>query len=377
MGRNRPLAERTTGLFGDVASPVLEALQSPVKITLRSLAELCGISSATASRALSGHPNVRPAVRERVALLAREHGYARNQLVSALMAHVRGDRTSHFIGNLAVVHVPSPQQPQILPMQQRIINGAAGRARELGFQLDTFSLGAGGAGPATLGRVLQARGVLGVIFLQPNSNDTTAGFPWEHFASLQIDYDSPNLVQHTVSLDHHFTLISALVRLRALGYRRAGLFIARHKDERLVYKWSAAFRSFQKNQGGIGAVPVLTRETITRTDFMAWQRTHRPDLVIGHVDQAVAWLRRAVPAKIGFFNLNWNERTVPCAGLDLRPELHGIVAVETLAAQIHRNERGRPADPRTVMISGRWIDGPTLRAPVDLPDKPHPALLAG
>ncbi len=353
-------------MFGDVASPVLEALQSPAKITLRSLAELCGVSSATASRALSGHPNVRAGVRERVLALAQEHGYTRNQLVSALMAHVRGDRTSRFIGNLAVVHVPSPKQPKILPMQQRIINGAAGRARELGFQIDTFSLGAGGAGPATLGRVLRARGVLGVVFLQPNSNDTTAGFPWEHFASLQIDYDSPHLVQHTVSLDHHFTLISALARLRALGYRRTGLFIARHKDERLVHKWSAAFRSFQQNQGGIGEVPVLTREAITRTEFMAWQRAHRPDLVIGHVDQALVWLKRAgiaVPKDIGFFNLNWNERTQSCAGLDLRPELHGIVAVETLAAQIHRNERGLSADPRTVMISGRWIDGSTLRAP--------------
>jgi len=238
---------RSKGLFREVAFPLLEALQSPAKITLRSLAGLCGVSSATASRALSGHPNVRPGVRERVLTLARKHGYTRNQLVSALMAHVRGDRTSPFIGNLAVVHVPSSRQPTILPMQQRIIDGATDRARELGFQIDTFSLGAGTAAPAALGRVLRARGVLGVIFLQPNSNDTTAGFPWEHFASLQIDYDSPNLVQHTVSLDHHFTLISALARLRALGYRRVGLFIARHKDERLTHKWSAAFRSFQKN----------------------------------------------------------------------------------------------------------------------------------
>ena len=93
---------------------MLEALQSPAKITLRSLAELCGVSSATASRALSGHPNVRPGVRERVPTLARERGYTRNQLVSALMAHVRSDRTSRFIGNLAIVHVPSPKQPKIL-----------------------------------------------------------------------------------------------------------------------------------------------------------------------------------------------------------------------------------------------------------------------
>ncbi len=353
---------RNTGLLGDVAPPVLEALQAPVKTTLRSLAALCGVSSATASRALSGHPNVRA----RVLTLAQAHGYARNQLVSALMAHVRNDRTSHFIGNLAVVHVPSLKQPKILPMQQRIIEGAVGRARELGFKLDTFQLEAGRSGPATLARVLRARGVLGVIFLQPNPNDTVTGFPWENFAALQIDYDSPKLTHHTVSLDHHFTLTCSLDQLRALGYRRAGLFIARHKDERLVHKWSAAFRSFQHNQGGIGTAPVLALESITREEFMGWQGDHQLDLVIGHVDQAVAWLRRAglgVPSQVGFFNLNWNERTQPCAGLDLRPELHGIVAVETLAAQIHRNERGLPADPRTVMISGRWVDGPTLRAP--------------
>lgn len=325
---------------------------------------MSGVSSATASRALSGHPNVRPDVRARVTALAEQHGYSRNQLVSALMAHVRGDRTSHFIGNLAVVHVPSLKQPKVLPMQQRIIDGAVGRARELGFKLDTFQLGEGGASPATLARMLRARGILGVIFLQPNPNNTVADFPWDSFAALQIDYDSPNLTHHTVSLDHHFTLTCSLAQLRTLGYQRIGLFIARHKDERLVHKWSAAFRSFQHNQGGIGDVPVLTLESITRTEFMAWQRAHQPDLVIGHVDQAVTWLRRAgvgVPSKIGFFNLNWNERTQPCAGLDLRPELHGIVAIETLAAQIHRNERGLPADPRTVMISGRWIDGPTLR----------------
>ena len=342
----------------------MEALQTRPKPTLRTLAAACAVSSATASRALSGHPNVRPGVRERVMAAAGRLGYERNQLVSSLMAHVRGDRTQQFIGNLAVVHIPSLRQPHILPVQQRIIQGAQERGRELGFEVGVFSLGEGGTGPATLARVLRARGIRGGIFLHPNSNDMTVGFPWEHFAALQIDYDSPHLVQHTVSLDHHFTLISSLARLRTRGYRRVGLFIARHKDERLVHKWSAAFRSFQENQGGIGSVPVLMCEAVTRAAFLAWFHTHRPDLVIGHVDQALVWLRRSgirVPKEAGFLNLNWNERTQPCAGLDLRPELHGVVSVETLAAQIHRNERGLPADPRTVMISGRLIEGPTLR----------------
>ncbi len=279
------------------------------------------------------------------------------------MAHVRKDRTHPFIGNLVIVHIPSAKQPDILPMQQRIIHGATQRADELGFHIESFRLREAG-GPEALSRVLRARGVLGAIFLHPNSNEATKGFQWEHFASVHIDYNSAELLHHTVSLDHHFTLTSALRRLRELGYRRAGLFIAHHKDERLIHKWSAAFRSYQENQGGIGRVPILMQEAITRETLLAWHREHQPDLLIGHVDQAISWFKAegiAIPKQLGYFNLNWDERTQPCAGLDLRPELHGIVAVETLAAQIHRNERGIPADPRTVMISGRWVDGPTLR----------------
>lgn len=334
------------------------------KITLRTLAKRCGISPSTASRALSGHPNVRADVRARIQAMALDHGYQRNQLVSEVMAQVRAARTQHFVGNLAIVHVPSREQPKLLPMQQRIIRGAEERAKELGFQIGAFTLGSGAGARAALARVLRARGVMGVIFLQSTSNDITAGFPSEDFAIVQIDYDSPTLLQHTISLDHHFTLVGALSRLRGLGYRRIGLFIERHKDDRLVNKWSAAFRSFQENQGGIGFVPVLKVDTMDRPAFMAWHESHKPDLVVGHVDQALGWLKRAglgVPEDIGFFNLNWNERTHPCAGLDLRPELHGSVAVETLAAQAQRSERGLPADPRTVMFNGRWVDGPTLR----------------
>ncbi len=361
-------------LSPEVAPPVLEAFQFMAKVTLSSLAQDCGISMASTSRALSGHPNVSPAVRERVLAMAQQRGYRRNHLVSTIMGQVRGARTQHFFGNVAIVHIPSPRQPELKPMQQRIIKAAQQRAHELGFRLGVFSLGDPASGPVTLARVLRARGVLGVIFLQPNSHDATAGFPWDQFASLQIDYDSPTITNHTISLDHHFTLVGALERLRLLGYKKIGLFIENHKDERLVHKWSAAFRSFQENQGGIGAVPVLKVEAITKPNFMAWHRANRPDLAVGHVDRALLWLRQArlsAPRDIGFFNLNWNERTRPCAGLDLRPELHGIVAVETLAAQIQRNERGLPADPRTVMVSGRWIDGPTLRSsPAPAPCSP-------
>ena len=81
------------------------------------------------------------------------------------MSHVRGDRASSFIGNLAIVHIPSPEQPDILPMQQSIVDGAIQRAGELGFHLDLFSLEKNGTKPDSLGRMLHARGTLGAFCL--------------------------------------------------------------------------------------------------------------------------------------------------------------------------------------------------------------------
>ena len=335
------------------------------KTSLRTLAEQCGLSASTVSRALSGHPHVRPAVRAVVQAEASRVGYTRNQLVGTLMAHVRAARTDRFLGNLALVHVASPEQPRPRPMQQIMINAARTRAKALGFQLDVLSFDRTKLSGAALGRMLHARGVQGVVLLYSKPTDATQAFPWQHFASAEIDYGAHTLFLHTIAIEHHLTLMGALSRLRALGYCKLGLFIERYKDTRLLNKWTAAFRSFQETQGGIGRVPLLIEDTMTSAAFLAWHRKHGPDLVVGHVDLAVSWLREsgvAVPQQTAFFNLNWNERSRPCAGLDLRPELQGIAAVESVVAQIHRNEKGLPADPHTVMLSGRWVSGPTIRS---------------
>ena len=334
--------------------------------SLRVLASACGVSVSTASRALSGHPSVRAKVRAQIVALARKQGYRRNDLVGKLMSHVRSGRTHRFLGNLAVIHVPSPQQPLLLPAQRRIIVGATERAKSLGFQLYEFSAGRDGLDTEGYARVLRARGVQGVIMLYAQPTDFFARFDWTEFAGIEIDYGERDPVLHTVCLDHYMTLTGALERLEGLGYRRFGLCVSRYKDERIVHKWSGTFCSYQRHHTeAIGDVPVYVPEHIEEAGFMKWYRSHRPDLVIGHVDEAVAWLTRAgarVPETAAFFNLSWTERKRPCAGLDLRLELQGEVAAETLIAAIQRGERGLPADPRSIMVKGRWVDGPTLVA---------------
>ena len=43
-------------------------------------------------------------------------------------------------------------------------------------------------------------------------------------------------------------------------------------------------------------------------------------------------------------------------GLDYRPQQLGRVAVEMVVAQIHRNERGHPDIPQTVLIDAVWSE---------------------
>jgi LacI family transcriptional regulator len=334
------------------------------KATLRTIADTCGVSTSTVSRALANHPAVLPATRERIAAAARRHGYTRNDLIGQVMSHLRVGGTQRFVGNLALIHVPSPGQPRLLPSQRHIIAGAQARAKALGFQLYEFSLGGDGLDVAGYARVIRARGVQGIIFLYSAPSSAMADFPRHDYAMVEIDFGQREPVLHTVCLDHHLTLTTSLARLHQLGYRRFGLFVTRFKDQRIEHRWSGSFASFQRHAGGVGKVPILIADEINESAFIKWYRAHRPDLVIGHLDEAIRWLERArvqVPEKTAFFNLNWNDRHHPCAGIDVRLELQGSVAVETLIAQIQRGERGLPENPRTIMVKGSWMDGPSLR----------------
>lgn len=57
-------------------------------ITLRQVAQLAGVSLATASRVVNNRPGVRPELRERVLKVIREQGYQPN-LVARSLAETR------------------------------------------------------------------------------------------------------------------------------------------------------------------------------------------------------------------------------------------------------------------------------------------------
>jgi len=60
-------------------------------LTLQQIAQLAGVSRSTASRVINGHPNVRPAVRERVWQVIKEQGYRPNPIARLLAASRSGE----------------------------------------------------------------------------------------------------------------------------------------------------------------------------------------------------------------------------------------------------------------------------------------------
>lgn len=334
-------------------------------ISLRQIAAECGVSTATVSRALAGHPYVARELRERIATVAADLGYQRNRLVGSLMAHVRRVRTHRFVGNLAIVHVPSPRDASIGPQERVILESARSRARELGFSAGIFELRPDARGEATLARMLRSRGVTGVLFVYPHPREAPQEFPWGEFAVLALDLARTEPQLNTVCHDQFASMTNALARLHAAGYRRPGLFVERFKDARTNFKWSAAFRSFQWHSKKAGQVPVLVEETMNVAAFEKWHARYEPDVVLGHFDDAIGWLeqrKRSVPADVGFFHLNWLSRTRPCAGIDPQLELQGRVAADALISQVQHGERGLPATPRFITVPGKILDGPSICA---------------
>jgi LacI family transcriptional regulator len=88
-------------------------------------------------------------------------------------------------------------------------------------------------------------------------------------------------------------------------------------------------------------------------------------VIIAHLQtEIIGWLQARglrVPRDIGFLQLNWTERSGPCAALDLQPGPLGAAAIESVVAQLQRQEQGIPTWPKSITLCAQWIDGPTLR----------------
>ena len=334
--------------------------------SLRQLAQELGLSHTTVSEALRGSARVKASTRTKVLKAARAVGYQRNPLAGALMSEMRRSRAGTFRGVLAVLDLDGPEGRPAGPARyhRELTRGATKRAEELGFKADAFAVGKAGLSLERLDTILQSRGIAGIFLLPVRETPDLTRLDWTHFSGIYSDYviERPGL--HSVCPDHYRAMLTALDRIRALGYRRPGLVLNASHDARLLFRWESAYHAYQTHHDGMTRLPPLILSEPNAADFTRWFKTVKCDVVMAHFPEAADWMRAAgarIPETHGFCCLNVMNHAAPCAGLDLQPRLLGVRGIELLISQVLRNECGAPDQPTTTTVPAAWVDGPTLR----------------
>jgi len=329
-----------------------------MEMTIRELAAILGLSKSTVAYALRDLPMVSARTRDFVRLRARELGYIPNPVASAFLHQIRSQGSPGYRGNLAFLTRLHQGNDYLANLQ----NGARKRAQELGYGLEIIDIG--DYGSSRLTRLLQARGVLGVI-LGPLPRETGhMTLDWSKFASATYGYSMVRPAVHRV-VHHHFQGMQTAFRMcHRKGFRRIGLAMRIEADKRSNQQWSSGYWGIQHGLPEAEKVNPLLLSTphFSAEKICEWIKNERPDVIVFHDSNCVAKLCSL---------LKCPQESISCVVLDRKPhdllagidqqfDLCGKVLVDSLSLQIFHNERGIPEFPIVSMMAGLWVDHPSL-----------------
>jgi DNA-binding LacI/PurR family transcriptional regulator len=154
-----------------------------------------------------------------------------------------------------------------------------------------------------------------------------------------------------------------LRKLEEKGYRRIGLVMDELVDNKVDRTFTSCIAGYHLRIPPRNRVPILFQKVVPKFDpkiLGTWIEKHKPDVIIGH-DAALHHLRQlglSVPGDIAVAHLGVPSVLNPLtSGLNQNWRLVGAAAVDTVVAQIYRNERGIPDSPQTIMLEGFWEEG--------------------
>jgi LacI family transcriptional regulator len=328
---------------------------------MKHVAQAAGVSVMTVSLALRRDPSIPAATRERVAAVAAQIGYRRNPLVSVLMAGLRRGtpraRAAHVIAY--VESYPAGASLQQIGSLARFRAGVIEGAARHGYRIQLLRLGDGGVSEERLEQVCAARGIRGVVFAPFPRTDSVLTCRWENQALAVLGYSLAAPVLHRAVNHQAHSIRLALRELVAAGYRRIGVVIRRHEDERADRNWVSSVLLAQHDHAEKGILfPLLLTVAIERSGLLAWLRKEKPEVVLATDREVHAWLRRT---RVDFSHLHLTPDMAGWTGVDQNNERVGAAAVDLVVEQLHANQFGVPENPKTVLIEGKWVPGNTAR----------------
>ncbi|MFA6289359.1 MAG: LacI family DNA-binding transcriptional regulator [Opitutaceae bacterium] len=329
------------------------------EITFCSIAKVAleaGVAKSTASLALRGSSRVEPETAARVMAVALRLGYRSDPRVGSLMARIRRAKAITYRERLAFVWLAASRQERAQDRFSSLVYaGAKQRTEDVGCALEEFLLDEEGMTSARLEKILVTRGITGVVFSSPvHAIKAAVRWDWSHFASVLIGSSEFEPELHRVAENHYHNMWMAVDGLRAAGCRRpvVAMFEPHHRRHHGVHR--AAFMENHPMEPKRALEMLRFGFPKLKKDASAWlAKTKADGLVFGMnpPDEMIGWLR-TLPQLKQIVTLDAPKKGVAC--MRVAPGLLAASAVDMVMAQLHRNERGLPEHPTTLLLDGVW-----------------------
>ena len=325
-------------------------------VTIEMIAETAGVSKMTVSRALRGLKGISEQKRAQVMDIADSLGYRPNPLISAHMASLRSQRTLSETVNIAFltdfeIGLRTKAPDYIL----QFYRSAEAQAKKHGFTLHAICRGGGNGSSTVLSRILNARGVEGVLL---------AGLQGVHL-DLDIDWAKVAVVRigHAPAMRHAFHQIAshkihgirlALDHLTQCGHERIGLCLTPTTNARTDQAYASGFFGHRFSSGSVGWERAVHINDSSESDrYFEWLRGGDYSAVLLHGPELIEMHRTTCNAN----NLRIMEFDL--SGLCVSKDAPGLVhdfkriaetATDMLISEILLNNRGIPDSPKTVLV---------------------------
>lgn len=324
---------------------------------MASVAKAAKVATSTVSKALREDPTIPVKRRREIQQIAKRLGYRPNPLVAALMARLHSSRRRNDPHHIAWIDLwPDEKEAARTNDFKLMLRGANQRANELGYQIEVHHVGRDGTSAARLHQILTSRSQWGLIIPPVPLEAMSYPLDLQGLTAVTIGTSLHEPVMHRVAANLYQGCHLACCTLREKGFRRIGLVLSPSMIERVEGRWLGAYLAEQTQWPTADRLPPLLL-TGGADQFYHWIDRHEPDVILIAEPQIENWLAAKKNNKLPTAWLRMLEHMrEDVMAIDTRPEKMGAAAVELVVGQIHRNERGSPEIPHTLLLDGVWFE---------------------
>ena len=331
--------------------------------TLTDLARQLGIHHSTVSRALRGDTAISSSTRARVHAAAEAAGYRPDPRYRELMARVRATKVSAKAERLAIFR---PAGPPPAPAQRAVFTAVLGgidaEARRHGYQTEVFveSEEPGGLRAERINRILEARGIRGIILLPHLKPDYQLALDLSALTPVAVGVDTlPGLPLHRVCIDAYRAMLNALRHLAREGRKRIVVSLRGIPFPCLREGYLGACHAFDReNPHGARVTVAPMAENLSDPAFRHDVVAQRPDAVLSDCASALSQCVEAAVEPVASAMIGAIEEGHD--GLRLPFDRVGKTAVQKVIQQLHAHQHGPPPVPEVTLLNGDWVSTAVL-----------------